>query len=118
MSADTFTEVTSQNVFQRFGNSVKGILVGIILFILSFPLLWWNEGRAVHQHKSLQEVATDVVSVPAEQVDPDREGTPVHLTGEAVTDAVLADPDFAVSANAIRLRRQVQMYQWDEVRMR
>ena len=43
--SDSFTEVSSQNIFQRFGSSIKNILFGIILFILAFPVLWWN-GRS------------------------------------------------------------------------
>ncbi len=114
MAADSFTEVSSRNVFQRFGNSVKGILVGVIFFAASFPLLWWNEGRAVHRAQTLNEGEGSVVSISAREVLPDNEGALVHLTGEAATDEVLSDPDFAVSANAIKLRRAVEMFQWEE----
>ncbi|MCW5200176.1 TMEM43 family protein, partial [Desulfobulbus sp. F1] len=34
--------------------------------------------------------------------------------GKAVTEATLTDPIFAVSANALKLRREVEMYQWQE----
>ena len=114
MSPDTLTEITGRNVFERFGGSVKGILIGVILFVISFPVLWTNEGRAVRRARTLQEGAGAVVSVSAEQVDARHEGALVHLTGEAATDEVLRDPDFAVSANAIKLRREAEMYQWDE----
>ena len=47
MSDDRFTEVTQQSWFSRITGAVKGILVGLVLFVVSFPLLFWNEGRAV-----------------------------------------------------------------------
>lgn len=39
-----YTETTTQSWGSRLGDSLKGIIVGIILFIVSFPLLFWNEG--------------------------------------------------------------------------
>jgi hypothetical protein len=86
----------------------------VVAFIAAFPLLWWNEGRAVRTYQSLQEGAGAVVSVAADRVDPGKEGKLVHLSGRATTTEVLADPTFKVSANALRLRRQVEMYQWVE----
>ena len=45
--SDSYTEVTSQNWFSRIGESIKGILFGIVIIPLMIILLWWNEGRAV-----------------------------------------------------------------------
>jgi hypothetical protein len=91
-----------------------GAIVGFTLFLVAFPVLWWNEGRAVRTHKSLQEGAGAVIPVFAGKVDRTNEGKLVHLSGRATTTEVLADPFFKVSANALRLRREVQMYQWVE----
>jgi len=41
--------------FSRIGESIKGLLFGGVLFLGSFPLIWWNEGRAVQTYESLQE---------------------------------------------------------------
>jgi hypothetical protein len=56
----------------------------------------------------------ELVTVDASSVDPANEGKLVHLTAKAVTDETLADDMFGVSANAIKLRRNVEMYQWKE----
>ena len=56
MSSDSFSEVSSQSWFGRLGNAIKSVLLGIILFVVSFPLLWWNEGRAVHTAQGLTEL--------------------------------------------------------------
>ena len=114
MADDSFTEVTSQGWGSRILESIKGILVGGAFFVGSFPLLIWNEGRAVTTARSLEEGAGAVVSVPADRVDAGNQGKLLHVSGQATTSETLADPDFGVSANAIRLSRVVEMYQWKE----
>lgn len=104
-------EVT-QGYGSRLGDSIKMVLFGIIMFIVSFPVLWWNEGRAVQTAKSLKEGQSSVVSV--ERLDPSNEGKLVHMTGSAMTDEFLTDPQFAVNIGALRLQRRVEMYQWKE----
>jgi hypothetical protein len=114
MSNDSFTEVSSESWFSRIGGAIKGVFFGILLFLLAFPLLFWNEGRAVQTAKSLAEGAKAVVGISADKVDKANEGKLVHLTARAETEQVLDDPAFGISANAIRLTRDVQMYQWVE----
>ena len=114
MSEDSYTEVTEQSWFSRIGGAFKGIIFGLLLFVAAFVLLFWNEGRAVKTYKTLKEGSGAVVSVPADRIDPANQGKLVHVTGKAVTEATLADPVFRVSANALMLRREVEMYQWQE----
>ena len=114
MSNDNFTEVTSESWFSRLGGAIKGILVGIVLIIAALILLFWNEGRSVKEYKTLQEGASSVVSVASDAVDPANAGKLIHTTGKADTKAVLSDPIFGVSANALQLRRVTEMYQWQE----
>lgn len=112
-----FTEVSSEGWFSRIGSSIKGILFGIILFIAAFPLLFWNEGRAVHRAQSLAEGRGAVVTVAADKVDNGNEGNLVHATAMASTDETLTDPEFKISAEkAISLTRRVEMYQWEETK--
>jgi hypothetical protein len=111
---ESFTETTTESWFSRLGGSIKGVLFGIVLFVLSFVLLFWNEGRAVRTAKSLEEGAANVVSVSPEMVDSRYEGRLIHMTGTATTDEILADDALGVSANAIKLARNVEMYQWQE----
>jgi len=100
----------------RLGDSVKGVLAGILLFGLSFVLLWWNEGEAVRKYKQLNEVRLQAISVSAVAVIPANEGALVHMNGRASTPDVLQDPIFGLPTNAIRMRRNVEMYQWREER--
>ena len=114
MSQDSYTEITSESWFSRIGGAIKGFLFGTALFVLAFPLLFWNEGRAVKRAKALHEGAAVVVSVPANEISPVNSGKLVQVTGKATTSEKLADPIFRVSANAIHFRRVVSMYQWQE----
>lgn len=111
---DEFTEVSSESWFSRIADSIKGILVGLVLFVLAFPLLWWNEGRSVERYNSLKEGQGVVISVPANTVDAANNGKLIHTQGLATTEETLKDDVFAVSAPAIKLERHVSMYQWQE----
>ena len=108
------TEVQTESYFSRLGNSFKGIGGGLLLFLIAFPLLFWNEGRAVKRAKALETGAGAVVSGQADKVDPANEGKLVHVTAKADTKDVLTDPLFKISSTAIRLERRVEMYQWKQ----
>lgn len=95
-------------------NAFVGILVGIAMFFGSFALIWWNEGNAVDDFRSIGELDQLTVAASAEKVDPKNEGNPVHITAEATTEERLEDSAFGIGAVAIRLQRRVEMYQWEE----
>lgn len=112
--ADRYVEVTRRGWFSRMGGAVMGVLVGLVMVPGSMVLLFWNEGRAVKDMKTLAEGRGQVVSISADAVDPAREGKLVHLGGLATTDETLTDPATGVSAQGIRLGREAEMYQWKE----
>ncbi|WP_442509755.1 TMEM43 family protein [Novipirellula sp. SH528] len=108
------TEVTHESWFSRIVGSIKGIVIGGLLFLVSFPLLFWNEGRAVRTAKGLKEGAGAVVRVDSDAPDASHEGQFVHVSGEAHSSEQLTDDAFAINFEGIRLERNVEMYQWDE----
>lgn len=112
--SDSFTQVTHQSWTSRIGNSIKGILFGLLLFIAAFPLLFWNEGRAIETEKSLKEGAAAVVSVDINTINPSNNGHLVYLSGLASTEEVLQDNVFHITTQAIALSRKVEVYQWQE----
>lgn len=108
-------ETTTESWGSRLGSSVKGVLVGFALFVVGFPVLFWNEGNSVKTAKALDEGEGACVPVESiERVDPEMEGRLVHMTGKATTQDVLADDQFGVSVKAIALNRKTEMYQWVE----
>ncbi|MCO4745074.1 MAG: TMEM43 family protein [Proteobacteria bacterium] len=112
--AETVTEVTNQGFFSRLMESIKGVAFGLLLFIIAFPCLFWNEIRAVNAWETLQSGRGAVVSVEAGTVDPGNEGALVHLSGKADTEETLSDVQFGISETAIKLSRDVEMYQWQQ----
>ena len=112
--SDSFSVTTSQSWFGRLFESIKSVLFGLVMFVLSFPLLFWNEGRAVRTARSLTEGLGAVVSVPAEAVTPGNEGKLVYVSGAVKTDKPVVDDELAVEADAVTLLRNVEMYQWKE----
>ena len=113
-SSDSTSETSSEGWLSRLGGAIKGIFIGLIMVIAAFPLLFWNEGRAVKTAKSLDEGRGAVVETKSETVDAAKEGKLVHTSGRAKTSETLTDPVFNVKANAIALKRKVEMYQWKE----
>ena len=112
---DSFVEVTSTGWLSRLGQSLVGVLIGLIGIVGAIVLLYWNEGRAVDAATALQEGAGAVISVAADQVDASREGKLVHVIGDAAASGPARDQALGVSApDVLRLRRVVEMYQWKE----
>jgi hypothetical protein len=89
---DTFTEVTNESWLGRIGGAFTGIVIGLVLFIAAFPVLFWNEGRAVKRYKTLNEGAGSVISLPEARVLSEYDGKLVHVSGNAVTDDIVTDP--------------------------
>ena len=108
------TETTTVSWGSRLGSSIKGIVIGFVLFGLGFPVLFWNEGRTVSETRTNEFGVENVVEAEAGTIDAAQEGALVHVVGEAKTDEVLTDDVYGVSENAFRLSRKVEMYQWVE----
>lgn len=112
---DSFVETTSTGWLSRIGQSLVGVLVGLIGLVLAIICLYWNEGRAVDAATALKEGLGTVVSVAASPVNPAREGKLVHVTGALEAAAPARDQALGVTApGQLRLRRVVEMYQWTE----
>ncbi len=111
---DTYTEISREGWLSRIGGSIKGIGFGLVAIPACVILLWWNEGRAVTTANSLKEGAATVATVAADKVDAANDKKLVHVSGEAKTDADIEDPEFGLSVRALKLIRQVEIYQWVE----
>ena len=109
------TETTKVSWSSRLGSSIKGVLFGLIIFVIGFPVLFTNEGNYVKTAKALNEGESVCIALEsADTVDPEMDGKLVHVSGKADTKDVLSDDTFGVSIAAIRLSRKVEMYQWRE----
>ena len=107
--SDEFVEVGSRSLFDNLGASIKGVLVGIVMFFVSFPVLWWNEGRV-----DPSSVAKSAVEVAADGSKNDGEGKLVAINGDLKAIGTLGDPEFVANGNYIKLFRNTEMYAWVE----
>lgn len=113
----SFSVTSSTSWFERVKGAFAGVVVGLALVPASMGIMFWNEGRAVQTARSLAEGAGAVQMAEAGRVDPALEGKLVHVSGPLTVAATLRDPDFPVEvAGAVRLVREVEMYQWREER--
>jgi hypothetical protein len=112
--AASYTEHTSQGWMSRLGDAAKGILFGGVLSVLAVPLLFWNEGRAVREHRALAEGAGAVVNASADKLDPALNGKLIHLSGKVSSPSPRTDPATGVAVSALSLVRTVEMYAWRE----
>ena len=113
---DSFVETTSTSWLSRIGQSITGVLVGLIFIVGSIILLFWNEGRAVQTARSLSEGGRVVVEAAPAPIDPANEGKLIHVSGDAKATVPIVDRTFGVSAIALHLTRIAEMYQWEEQR--
>lgn len=112
---ERFTTVTRIGFGSRIIGSIFGALFGLIMLVAAFLLTVWNEGRAVQTFRGLAEGLTITRSVAAGRTDPANEGRLIHVTAQAVTGETLRDATFGVEVGgSLRLRRKVEMYQWQE----
>ncbi|MEZ4462055.1 MAG: TMEM43 family protein [bacterium] len=100
--------------FSRIGESFGGVIFGFLLFLASFALLFWNEGRAVRRAQDLEFGAENVIKANAAAVDAKLNGKLVHVAGAGTASGPAVDPELGVSGPALTMARKVEMYQWRE----
>uniref|UniRef100_A0A8D0DBF9 Transmembrane protein 43 n=1 Tax=Sander lucioperca TaxID=283035 RepID=A0A8D0DBF9_SANLU len=118
------TRSSNPGFLERLGETAGGTVVGVGLFFLSIYVLFTNEvrntklrGRALQTASSLDEGLSQVVSLgPFSSLDLQNNNRLVHLSARLRTSQPLHDPNYRVVVQAVKLKRQVEMYQWVEYR--
>lgn len=112
---DTFTSTSRTGFFSGIKNAVVGTLLGLVMVPGAIVLLSWNEYRTIHRTNGLNEGAELVQTVEDPAVaSPSLAGSLIHLNGKADTQERLRDETFGIEETAIRLDRNVEMFQWVE----
>lgn len=113
-AANKVTVTTHENILTRLVNSVVGVLIGIVLFLLSFVILWWNEGNVIAEKGALNEMRKAVVKVSAEAPSASQNGRLVFAQSDLKSAAKLGDEPYIKPGNYLAVERVVEMYQWIE----
>lgn len=106
---DRFTEYSSRSLGDNIGRSLKGMLGGLVLIVVAFPVLWKNEGRT--DLSSIAKAAT-VVASDGKSAPPS--GTLVAVTDLLTADAPIGDEPYLRPGAYVTLDRRPEMYAWVE----
>ncbi|MFH1089906.1 MAG: TMEM43 family protein [Candidatus Uhrbacteria bacterium] len=108
---DKFTETKTIGLGSRMGSSVKNVFLGLLMFVASFGVLYWNEGRI-----DLSSVANQAVEISSESANTDTSlnGKLVSLTGSVTTAETVGDDWLLVPGPYLAVDRVVEMYAWVE----
>lgn len=96
------------NWLSKITGSIKGILIGLILFVASIGVLYWNEGRV-----DLSGIADKATEISATEQSTEAEGQLVSVSGTLTTESLLGDT-YLQPANYVAVSRKVEMYAWTE----
>uniref|UniRef100_A0A7S3Q7G4 Uncharacterized protein n=1 Tax=Chaetoceros debilis TaxID=122233 RepID=A0A7S3Q7G4_9STRA len=112
---DSAYEVENQSFGDKICDALAGIVIGLVLFIGAFPLLWWNEGRAVDAYKAINEGRDIFIPIDPTVIDAKNDNKLVYLTGLAIPSENLTDSAFGLEVSgSTKLQRNVEMYQYTE----
>jgi hypothetical protein len=107
--AERYTKVTHTSWGSKILNSFIGALIGVLLFLGSFVVLWMNEGRT-----DWSAVARSSAPVAAGAVDGGAEGKFVSVSGPLNAAEPLGDAPFLRDGAYVQLERDVEMFAWVE----
>lgn len=113
--ANPVVEVTTNSYFSRLKSSIGWIFIWIILIIWATVLLWHNEHRSIARTIWLNQAFEAVVPVDITDLASQENGTLIHTVWTPEVTGTLTDEDYGVSTDTIKLKRKVEMFQWEEI---
>ena len=94
---------------------IIGFIIGLFLIPFALILLWKNERKVVMYSRVIEQGREEVKNVDSEKFEDANDFKLVHVTGDTESKEELTDSEFAISVNnSYRLRRKIEMYQWQE----
>ncbi len=106
---EEFVEVKRVGYGSKIIKSIIAIPIGIIMFIVSFVVLWTNEGRV-----NIGKVVETAVVLNSGQDLTLAEGKMVSVTGMIETSTPIGDPEYLKPDRYVMLKREVEMFAWVE----
>ena len=107
--AHRLLRLTRRGRGSRGRSSLARVIIGLILFFVSFIALWLNEGRV-----DMSKIAIKSTPARATAVDPAHEGQFVSISGRMTTSERLGDEPYLKPGDYVQLTREVEMYAWVE----
>ncbi len=107
--AERYRQVERVGFSSRMASSFVSVFVGLILFLGSFWLLFWNEGRV-----NLAQVAVGAIEINPLGSPSAPLGSLVSLTGQITSNELLGDNLFLRPGPYVAINRLAEMYAWEE----
>lgn len=104
----------NQSWLQRMQASLMQLVIGVVLAVVSLPVLWFNERRAARMECVIARGRDEVRTIPADEVSEENRGRLVHVQGAHVKSAgEVKDRRFnvIVKENCVILRSYVEVFQ-------
>ncbi|CAI8033505.1 Transmembrane protein 43 [Geodia barretti] len=91
------------------------LVLGIIMVICACMWLMWNEREYANTYNMLVETQSECTPLPSSEiVNPILNEKLIYITGKLGTSGPVYDNQFNVSGDFVKLKRNVEMYQWIE----
>lgn len=104
-----FRETTHTSWFSRLMSSFMGVLFGFLMFLGSFVLLYFNEGRV-----DLSKIAKTAIDISASDAPPaDADKKLVCAKGKLSSSEQVGD-DYLKAGDFLAIQRKAEMYAWKE----
>ena len=105
-----------KDIKEKVQKNSPGVLGGLILLAVGVAILWNNEGKVVKTQSAINEARKNYVDVKSDKINSKNDGKLVATKGKVKVDddVVLKDNKFGISINAIKMKRNVEIYQWKE----
>jgi hypothetical protein len=108
-------EVTRTSASDEVGSAFTDLMLGVLMVIIAFPCLYYNEKRQVHMDKIFDWAEPRIRDVSADKVDGENQASPVCVQGETDTSETLRDDVTGVEVTrCVKITRNVEMYCWIE----
>ncbi|MCX6734779.1 MAG: TMEM43 family protein [Candidatus Peregrinibacteria bacterium] len=108
--ADQYKVTNVTGFGSRIVDSIKGIGFGFLLFLASFAVLYYNEGRV-----DLSQVAKTAINIDSSKAAPaEANGKLVSTNGKITSTETLGDDLYLAPAKYLATDRSVEMYAWVE----
>ena len=101
--SDVYTNVSHTSLGGNLINSIKAFFVGLIFFLVSFPILWVNEGLT-----DMSTVAKTATVVPPANPGSTGEGKLIAITGNLATSDTVGDSERLAPGHYVKLERKVR----------
>lgn len=113
-SGRRYTEHTG--VGHEISNAFQNSVIGFVLFLLGFPVLFFNEWRQAKMWELFGRAAKITrANVSPDKILEDNDRGLVHVSGTTTNADKITDPLFNFSVNnCAKLERSVEMYLWTE----